>query len=95
MRILKSSVLGKRLLGSPAFFAGTFCPYRDFTTTPQQLRVQYQQPKNTPKMTTTATTLKGQPLDRAAVDALMRRRMFYTPSFEVRAGETAGALRHT
>lgn len=35
-------------------------------------------------MTTTATTLKGQPLDRDALDGVLRRRMFYTPSFEVR-----------
>jgi glycyl-tRNA synthetase len=34
-------------------------------------------------MTTTATTLKGQPLDRTVLDGLLRRRMFYTPSFEV------------
>ncbi|CAJ2510426.1 Uu.00g051290.m01.CDS01 [Anthostomella pinea] len=37
-------------------------------------------------MTTTATTLKGQPLDRAAFDSMMRRRMFYTPSFEIYGG---------
>ncbi|KAI1336643.1 glycyl-tRNA synthetase [Xylariaceae sp. FL0016] len=32
------------------------------------------------------TTLKGQPLDRATLDALLRRRMFYTPSFEIYGG---------
>ncbi|KAI2621298.1 glycyl-tRNA synthetase [Xylaria nigripes] len=37
-------------------------------------------------MTTTATTLKGQPLDRAALDGMLRRRMFYTPSFEIYGG---------
>ncbi|KAK4151516.1 hypothetical protein C8A00DRAFT_35845 [Chaetomidium leptoderma] len=37
-------------------------------------------------MTTTATTLKGQPLDKAAVDSLLRRRLFYTPSFEIYGG---------
>ncbi|KAI0479975.1 glycyl-tRNA synthetase [Xylaria cf. heliscus] len=37
-------------------------------------------------MTTTATTLKGQPLDRATLDAMLRRRMFYTPSFEIYGG---------
>lgn len=33
-----------------------------------------------------ATTLKGQPLDRAILDTLLRRRMFYTPSFEIYGG---------
>ncbi|KAL2015509.1 hypothetical protein VTK56DRAFT_5347 [Thermocarpiscus australiensis] len=37
-------------------------------------------------MTTTATTLKGEPLDKAALDAMLRRRMFYTPSFEIYGG---------
>lgn len=32
------------------------------------------------------TTLKGQPLDRAALDRMLRRRMFYTPSFEIYGG---------
>lgn len=42
--------------------------------------------KKLPKMTTTATTLKGQPLDKAALESLLRRRMFYTPSFEIYGG---------
>lgn len=42
--------------------------------------------KKQPKMTTTATTLKGEPLDKAALDAMLRRRMFYTPSFEIYGG---------
>lgn len=37
-------------------------------------------------MTTTATTLKGQPLDRTVLDGMLRRRMFYTPSFEIYGG---------
>jgi glycyl-tRNA synthetase len=32
------------------------------------------------------TTLKGEPLDRAILDSLLRRRMFYTPSFEIYGG---------
>ncbi|KAI1737655.1 hypothetical protein F4680DRAFT_427532 [Xylaria scruposa] len=43
-------------------------------------------PKTSTKMATTMTTLKGQPLDRAAVDGLLRRRMFYTPSFDIYGG---------
>ncbi|KAI0402577.1 glycyl-tRNA synthetase [Xylaria palmicola] len=42
--------------------------------------------KKAPAMTTTATTLKGQPLDRTTLDAMLRRRMFYTPSFEIYGG---------
>lgn len=37
-------------------------------------------------MTSTATTLKGQPLDKPTLDAMLRRRMFYTPSFEIYGG---------
>ena len=33
-----------------------------------------------------ATTLKGQPLDRPVLDSMLRRRMFYTPSFEIYGG---------
>ena len=34
----------------------------------------------------TSTTKIGQPLDRATFDGLLRRRLFYTPSFEVYGG---------
>ncbi|RAL67462.1 hypothetical protein DID88_008217 [Monilinia fructigena] len=34
----------------------------------------------------TTTTLKGQPLDRQVLDSMLRRRMFYTPSFEIYNG---------
>jgi glycyl-tRNA synthetase len=37
-------------------------------------------------MTSTATTLKGQPLDKAILESMLRRRMFYTPSFEIYGG---------
>lgn len=37
-------------------------------------------------MTTQATTLKGQPLDRGILDGLLRRRMFFTPAFEIYGG---------
>lgn len=33
-----------------------------------------------------STTLKGQPLDRPSMDSMLRRRMFYTPSFEIYGG---------
>lgn len=34
----------------------------------------------------TTMTMKGQPLDRATLDSLLRRRMFYTPSFDLYGG---------
>lgn len=46
-------------------------------------------PQNPPKtgaMSSSATTLKGQPLDKVVLDAMLRRRMFYTPSFEIYGG---------
>lgn len=38
------------------------------------------------KMSSTATTLNGQPLDKAILESMLRRRMFYTPSFEIYGG---------
>jgi glycyl-tRNA synthetase len=35
----------------------------------------------------TSTTKTGQPLDRAVLESLLRRRLFYTPSFEIYGGE--------
>ncbi|KAI9782518.1 MAG: Glycine--tRNA ligase 1, mitochondrial [Peltula sp. TS41687] len=35
---------------------------------------------------TTATTKTGQPLDRAVLDSLLRRRLFFTPAFDVYGG---------
>ena len=35
----------------------------------------------------TTTTKTGQPFDRAVLDSLLRRRLFYTPSFEIYNGE--------
>ncbi|KAL2270367.1 hypothetical protein VTJ83DRAFT_2551 [Remersonia thermophila] len=37
-------------------------------------------------MTTPVLTIKGEPLDRAQLESLLRRRMFYTPSFELYGG---------
>ncbi|KAL8683703.1 MAG: hypothetical protein Q9186_000337 [Xanthomendoza sp. 1 TL-2023] len=34
----------------------------------------------------TSTTKTGQPLDRAVLDSMLRRRMFYTPAFEIYGG---------
>ena len=68
-------------------------PVRRFTalapSTPRSYAFQKYTPskkKKPPTMTTTATTLKGQPLDKAALESLLRRRLFYTPSFEIYGG---------
>jgi glycyl-tRNA synthetase len=37
-------------------------------------------------MAPTATTLKGQPLDKPLLESILRRRVFYTPSFEIYGG---------
>ncbi|KAI6279625.1 Glycine--tRNA ligase 1, mitochondrial [Pyricularia oryzae] len=52
----------------------------------QTSRPQAQQPPSLFTMAPPATTLKGQPLDRGALDTILRRRMFYTPSFEIYGG---------
>ena len=56
---------------------------RSFSTT--GLHAKYQLPTRSAAMATT-TTLTGQPLDRSTLDSLLRRRLFYTPSFEVYNG---------
>jgi glycyl-tRNA synthetase len=35
---------------------------------------------------TAATTMTGQPLDRPVLDSMLRRRLFYTPAFEIYGG---------
>ncbi len=60
---------------------------RSFRATAQNNK--YQPPKfqtKQPPTMATATTLKGQPLDRPVLDSMLRRRMFYTPSFEIYGG---------
>ncbi|RKU48192.1 Glycine--tRNA ligase 1, mitochondrial [Coniochaeta pulveracea] len=55
-----------------------------------QVRTKFQVHKSTKnpqgKMSATATTLKGQPFDKAVLDSMLKRRMFYTPSFEIYGG---------
>jgi glycyl-tRNA synthetase len=43
-------------------------------------------PKPKPAKKCAMETLKGKPLDRAELDNLMRRTLFYTPSFEIYGG---------
>lgn len=56
---------------------------RGFATT--NSRGKYQLPQIDAAMATT-TTKTGQPLDRTTLDSLLRRRLFYTPAFEIYGG---------
>ena len=56
------------------------------TTTPYTAKFKLQKKKNAKVEMTDATTLKGQALDRPTLDSLLRRRLFYTPSFEIYNG---------
>jgi len=56
---------------------------KTFTTSASCRKYQIQQID--PNMATT-TTKTGQPLDRTQLDSLLRRRLFYTPAFEVYGG---------
>lgn len=42
--------------------------------------------EDSPQVPTMATTRTGQPLDRATLDTLLRRRLFYTPAFDIYGG---------
>lgn len=64
---------------------------RTFTATTPHHKYQIPKQKKDNRMSTT-TTLKGQPLDRQVLDSMLRRRMFYTPSFEIYNG-VAGLVR--
>lgn len=62
---------------------------RNFSVSRKLCAFQPLKPQNPPKtgaMSSSATTLKGQPLDKVVLDAMLRRRMFYTPSFEIYGG---------
>lgn len=73
------------LFGVTTFARPALSPLaRSFTTSsPKLRRVQI---KINPEMAT-STTRTGQPLDRTAIDSILRRRLFYTPSFEIYGGE--------
>ncbi|KAI1345518.1 hypothetical protein F5Y01DRAFT_300299 [Xylaria sp. FL0043] len=91
MRPLGSNALLSRLRGIVVAHHRPLLLRNTFTTTTAQSRKFKVNYKTNPdssstKMTTTMTTLTGQPLDRAAVDGLLRRRMFYTPSFDIYGG---------
>jgi glycyl-tRNA synthetase len=58
---------------------------RSFAATIQNNKFQVPKFKSPPPVMAT-TTLKGQPFDRPVLDSMLRRRMFYTPSFEIYGG---------
>ncbi|KAI1144069.1 glycyl-tRNA synthetase [Hypoxylon sp. FL0543] len=68
------------------FSVANYLPRNFFTSKPSFRSFSKQAAGKELKMTTTATTLKGQPLDRPALDSMLRRRMFYTPAFEIYGG---------
>ena len=62
---------------------------RSFTTTTHYHKFVLPSFKQVQDPVMATTTLKGQPFDRQVLDSMLRRRMFYTPSFEIYGG-TAG-----
>ncbi|PGH32828.1 glycine-tRNA ligase [[Emmonsia] crescens] len=58
---------------------------RPFSCSPAPLRFHLAANPDKAKMAT-STTKTGQPLDRPTLDSLLRRRLFYTPSFEIYGG---------
>ncbi|KAF2240318.1 glycyl-tRNA synthetase-like protein [Trematosphaeria pertusa] len=65
---------------------GRVYPTQSFATTPAHRRFQLPRQKREAAMAHDMTTLKGKPFDRASLESLMRRRMFYTPAFEIYGG---------
>ncbi|POS87162.1 glycyl-tRNA synthetase, partial [Erysiphe pulchra] len=59
--------------------------FRTFVATSKKSRcvIPKFKTKEPPKM---ATTLRGKPFDRQVLDSMLRRRMFYTPAFEIYNG---------
>lgn len=84
MRSLRSFARSARL------HTNRYTPHsRSFAVTTQNNKFQVQKNSHSSPPTMSSTTLKGQPLDRPVLDSMLRRRMFYTPSFEIYGG-TAG-----
>lgn len=80
--LLGGKVFNLRNVATPRAFS-----IRQFSASPSYSRFIISKPKKHKiKMTTTATTLKGQPLDKTVLESMLRRRMFYTPSFEIYGG---------
>ncbi|KAI9830758.1 MAG: Glycine--tRNA ligase 1, mitochondrial [Sarea resinae] len=74
-RLLRFSAIGPKRLSIA----------RPFSTTAPAAKFQVSK-KNTPEVVMATTTKTGQPFERPSLDSLMRRRLFYTPSFEIYGG---------
>ena len=75
--------LSRQLSASHSFQKPTILTIQALSTTSS--RQKFQRLRTDPTMATT-TTKTGQPLDREKLDNLLRRRLFYTPAFEVYGG---------
>ena len=75
----KLATVRRQLSQAPQIAHKTFC-----TSTPQHQ--QCRKAQRHPSMASEMTTKTGHPLDRPTLDSLMRRRLFYTPAFEVYGG---------
>ncbi|KAK8221249.1 glycyl-tRNA synthetase 1 [Phyllosticta capitalensis] len=86
---LKSLRINCSLPARPAPFrpTWTFVQRRTFASTPAAFKVATQKRKTAKESPQMATTTKaGEAFDRAQFESLMRRRLFYTPSFEIYGG---------
>lgn len=61
-------------------------PYTSFKPTNNDKNNRLRYPSGNLAQVEMATTKTGQPLDRGTLDILLRRRLFYTPSFEIYGG---------
>ncbi|KAI0473202.1 glycyl-tRNA synthetase [Xylariaceae sp. FL0804] len=76
-----------RLVSVPTLAGSKLQPFcRPIASSAPTFRYKPPPLKRGAAMAPEAWTLKGQPLDRNALDAMLRRRLFYTPSFEIYGG---------
>jgi len=77
------ATVARRLTHLHSTFPKPLCTQRTFSVPVASQKY----PRQTPAAEMATTTTKtGQPLDRGTLDSLLRRRMFYTPSFEIYGG---------
>lgn len=89
MKILGLLARYRPLAGTKASFlpklATEAIPNRPYSCTQSLRRTEILYNKNKSKMAT-LTTRNGQTVDRKAMESMLRRRMFYTPAFEIYGG---------
>jgi len=78
------------LLPSPRCASIPLAAQRAFSTTPVPHKFIVKTKKQTVAMPADTTTKTGQPFDRAQLESLCKRRLFYTPSFEIYGGKDIG-----